>query len=188
MSFKLIFVFCSCCFTVSEYHKQPAGTPALSFDKVSLDEKLNIYNDLCKPVPLYAHLQLQVNSLPTSNHPSACLLVFDHFDSYSSQCVLFCFQPLHASVSLLLTFQLTSDRAISHALRRFREVLRTDFKRAGRELVLAAPSRVVTPLKWQRNSVSSPKRPRSTSSRAGSQVVVLLSRCRGCGCCCCCCC
>ena len=71
-----------------------------------------------------------------------------------------------------LTSQLTSDRAISHALRRFREVLRTDFKRAGRELVLAAPSRVVTPLKWLRNSVSSPKRPRSTSSRAGSQVVV----------------
>ena len=156
--------FCSRCFTVSEHHKQPAGTPALSFDRVSLDEKLNIYNDLCRPVPLYAHLQLQVNSLPTSIHPSACSFVFDHF--------MFPFPPL-------LTFQLTSDRAISHALRRFREVLRTDFKRAGRELVLAAPSRVVTPLKWQRNSVSSPKRPRSTSSRAGSQVVVLISRCRG---------
>ena len=152
-----LFYLCSRCFTVSEHHKQPAGTPALSFDKVSLDEKLNIYNNLCKPVPLYAHLQLQVNSLPTCIHPSACSFVFDHF----------MFPFLFA-----LTSQLTSDRAISHALRRFREVLRTDFKRAGRELVLAAPSRVVTPLKWLRNSVSSPKRPRSTSSRAGSQVVV----------------
>ena len=77
---------------MSEHHRQPAGTPALSFDRVSLDEKLNIYNDLCRPVPLYAHLQLQVTSLPTSIHPSvllstilisihpsACSFVFDHF-------------------------------------------------------------------------------------------------------------
>ena len=148
---------------MSDYHKQPAGTPALSFDKVSLDEKLNIYNDLCKPVPLYAHLQLQVNPLPTLIHPCGCF---------------FCFRPYHVSFfPFALTFQLTSDRAISHALRRFCEILRMDFKRAGRELVLAAPSRVVTPLKWQRNSVSSPKRPRSTSSRAGSQVVVFAILC-----------
>ena len=71
--------FFSCCFTVGEYHKQPAGTPALSFDKVSLDEKLNLYNDLCKPVPLYAHLLLQVNVLPPSIHLSNCSLVFDDF-------------------------------------------------------------------------------------------------------------
>ena len=77
--YSYLFLFCSRCFTVSEYHKQPAGTPALSFDKVSLDEKLNIYNDLCKPVPLYAHLQLQVNPLPTLIHPCGCSFVFDHF-------------------------------------------------------------------------------------------------------------
>ena len=91
---------------------------------------------------------------------------------YSFEYLLFCFRRFHVFLFFALTLQLTSDRAISHALRRFREVLRTDFKRAGRELVLVAPSRVVTPLKWLRNSVSSPKRPRSTSSRAGSQVVV----------------
>ena len=71
---NFLLIFCSRCFIVSEYHKQPAGTPALSFDKVSLDEKLNVYNDLCKPVPLYAHLQLQVDSLLTSIHPSVALL------------------------------------------------------------------------------------------------------------------
>ena len=88
---NFLLIFCSRCFIVSEYHKQPAGTPALSFDKVSLDEKLNIYNDLCKPLPLYAHLQLQVNLLPTFIHPSTCSFVFDHSDFCSSQYLLFCF-------------------------------------------------------------------------------------------------